>query len=266
MKKEIVLSFILLIFVTSFVCASEFPAYTDKYVNDFAKVLSADQASQLRNIFSDVEQNTTAEVVFVSVSTTEPYVPEEYRTKLFAQWGVGKADKDNGLLVLYAVKEKRIEVEVGYGLEGILPDSKVGRMLDAFYVPLRDQNKTTEGIISFSEEVSKVLKENADEIRSGQGNSGSGSDGFTTFLIVLVFILVWVILLIAIYFAKRKQLKSEKKYRKYSNSKLFWLIVFSQMFRGSGSGSSGGGFSGGGFGGGGGGFGGGGSGGGGAGR
>lgn len=155
-----------LLFLIPLAFAAEFPAPTDKYVNDFAHVFSPEDVQQLRILLNQVEKDTTAEIVVVTVNTTSPYVPSEYRTKLFAEWGVGKEDKDNGLLILYAVTEKRIEVETGYGFEGILPDSKVGRILDEYYVPLRDNGDPIAGVVAATNAYAQVAEENAEELQS----------------------------------------------------------------------------------------------------
>jgi len=233
--------------------SAQLPHYTDKYVNDFAGIFSVQEKAELRSILSDVEANTTAEVVVVTVNTTAPYAPAEYRTKLFNEWGIGKADVDNGLLILYAVTEHRIEVEVGYGLEGVLPDSKVGRMLDGYYVPLRDSNQTTTGIIEFTKAVAALLNENRDEILSHSTSTPSLNEFLSWFFIPIIIGIIFIVFIIIV--VSRNMRKKGKKGR------------FGGWWFGGGLGGGrfgGGGFGGGGFGGGG--FGGGGSGGGGAGR
>jgi uncharacterized protein len=175
------------------VLAQSFPSRIDNYVNDFAGLLDQSQTTELRSLLSDVEQQTTAEIVVVIVNATYPETPSAYRTILFNEWGVGKADKDNGLLILYAVQEHRIEVEVGYGLEGILPDSKVGRILDEQYVPKRDAGNVTEGIVAATTALAQVVMDNAEEVRSGQTSAPVSIDMFFVlfpFLIMFGFIYV----------------------------------------------------------------------------
>jgi uncharacterized protein len=248
MKKAAFLLILLLPLISA-----QLPHYTDKYVDDFAGIFSAQEKTELRSILSDAEANTTSEVVVVTVNTTAPYAPSEYRTRLFNEWGVGKADVDNGLLILYAVAEHRIEVEVGYGLEGVLPDSKVGRMLDDYYVPLRDANQTTTGIIEFTKAVAALLNENRDEILSHK--SGYSMPSLTEFLAWFIIpIIIGIIFIVFVIIAVNKNKRRKGKKGRFSG---WWF----------GGGLGGGRFGGGGGGGfGGGGFGGGGSGGGGAGR
>ena len=157
MKKLFIL--IILLIITN-VNAQEFPNPYDDNVNDFAKIFNQDEISELKTILSKVEQNTTAEVVIVTIQTSRPLIPSQYRTELFNKWKIGNEEKDNGLLILYSLEENRIEVETGYGLEGILPDSKLGRLLDENYVPYRDKKQVNQGIILFAKEIAKIITEN----------------------------------------------------------------------------------------------------------
>jgi uncharacterized protein len=164
MKTRFLLPFVLLLCLSQVfiqaACAQQFPDYQDTYVNDFAHVFGPEQVSHLRSILSLVRGNTTAEVVVVTVDTVAPLEPSQYATELFTRWGVGKEKDDNGLLILYAKEENRIWVTTGYGMEGLLPDSRIGRMLDDYYVPERDAGNVTIGIVRFTDEVSALIMEN----------------------------------------------------------------------------------------------------------
>lgn len=269
-----------LFFLSISVSAQTFPQPQDKYVNDFAGFLDAASVSQLRSLLSAVEQNTTAEVVVVTVPTTEPETPSQYRTELFNNWHIGKAANDNGLLILYAVKEKRIEVEVGYGLEGILPDSKVGNILDEFYVPYRDSNRTVLGIVLATQEFARVINANADEVRAGNAGRSIIQNGDIIyflldnfpFIIIIFFVLIPIILSSSLIAPKCKKCGKRMKYVRFEDGYEVYRCEnghelkrkksrYGGVFVAGGFGGGGGGFGGGG-----GGFGGGGSGGGGAGR
>ena len=214
MKKKLVLVFGILLacFVLALVSAQDLPDYQDKYVNDFAGVFSQQQVSELRAILSEVEKNTTAEV---SVATIQECVmtPSEYTNELFNKWGIGKKEKDNGLLILYCKTENKIWVETGYGLEGILPDSKLGRMLDDYYVPSRDSGKVPEGIILFTDEVAKVIKDNSEEVIAGKAG-GTQKSLFWIFLIPVIFILLVIFLIF--YLKKATKEKSKSQIIKYA--------------------------------------------------
>jgi uncharacterized protein len=257
MKKEFVLlgfAFILLFSLVGVYSLEGFPSAKNKYVNDFASVLTTEQQGQLISLFGGVEADTTAQVVFVSLNSINGSDISQYATELGQSWGVGQSDVDNGIVILYVLDIKKIYVAIGYGVEGILPDSKVGRLLDENYVPLRDAGNLSLGIVSFSEQIAQVLEDNKEEIKSGKASGNSKSNVDWTYII---FIIIWILIIVM---AMKRRYKDSRKNK--NKSSFPWWILFFLPSRSSGSGS---GFSGG-FGGGGGGFGGGGFGGGGAGR
>ncbi len=237
--RKLILSILVIIFVSlTFIHAEELPLQKYPYVNDFAGILNISGVEGLRGALQSLEQSTTAQVFVVTVNTTAPDVPSEYRTKLFKAWSVGQKEKDNGLLIVYAVSEKRIEVEVGYGLEGILPDSKVGRMLDEIYVPLRDKGKVEEGIFSFSEAIVKIIMENADEVRAGKTSPKTEPIAY------IVFFVIFIVVIIIIMNAASQTRSFKGKQRESGFWWILWAILASSGGRG-GGGSGGGGFSGG---------------------
>ncbi len=137
MKRWLLLtSLLLLLALAGSVWASEptFPV-AEGWVNDFAGVLSPAQSNQLYLLLDRLETDTGVEVALVTVDTTAPLTPFSYGVRLFEAWGIGKQGIDNGLLVLLAMEEREIRVEVGYGLEHVLTDSRVGAMLDEHAVP-----------------------------------------------------------------------------------------------------------------------------------
>jgi uncharacterized protein len=239
--------------------ADTIPAYTDKYVNDFAKIFTEGEILDLRILLSELDQNTTAEVVVVTSSECGLDY-DSYAMQIVDKWKIGKADKDNGLLILYCVDMKKIVVKTGYGLEGILPDSKVGRLLDDYYFPLRDLNQTKDGIISVTEQYAQVIYDNKAEVISGQAGSMSANPLGIVISVIVIFLLFGLIL----YFVSKRDKKKGfgDFWTFFFVDFLVRMIIYSIVFGGRGK-SSGQGFGGGGFSGGGG-FGGGGFGGGGA--
>ena len=190
MKKLLILLILAILLIN--VNAQEFPNYYDKYINDFAHLFNNQETEDLRSTLYVLDQNTTVEVVVVTINSTIPLTPAEYKTKLFNLWHIGKKNKDNGLLILYSLKENRIEVETGYGLEGILPDSKLGRMLDEFYVPYRDKKQVAQGIILFTKEIAKVIQENELEVYSGKNKGSILFDIFFS-LFPLIFFIIFIL-------------------------------------------------------------------------
>ncbi|MCS7208488.1 MAG: TPM domain-containing protein [Fimbriimonadales bacterium] len=105
------------------------------WVVDMAGVLDAPRKAQLNRLISMLERETGAEIAVVILRRTQGATPKEYATELFNRWGVGKRGADNGVLMLVALGDRRVEVETGYGMEAILPDAVVGAILDTEVVP-----------------------------------------------------------------------------------------------------------------------------------
>ncbi len=181
-------SFILFcILLSSFALA--IPNYEDRYVNDFESILLTDDIYTLNQIYSIIEENTTAQVVFVSVNNTEGYDISQYAVMIGEDWGVGQSEKDNGVVILYVAETGKIWVSVGYGVEGILPDSKIGRLLDENYVPYRDSGEVSEGIVQFSFAIAEEMLLNANELISGRKEDNS----WIVFLIILIIIFIIIV-------------------------------------------------------------------------
>jgi uncharacterized protein len=130
----------ILLFLASWLIAAQnpllaqFPAQTG-YVNDFASVLDDAAEAYLETFLGTLERDTSAEVVVVTVASLEGMTIEEYANKLFADWGIGKALQDNGVLLLVAPRERAVRIEVGYGLEPILPDGLAGEIIRTEILP-----------------------------------------------------------------------------------------------------------------------------------
>ena len=120
-------------------CAEEGDKYPQPtkafYVNDFANVLSPETEQIILNKGAALAEKTKAQIVVLTVENLDGDTIEEYGLNLGREWGIGDEEDNTGVLLLLAVEERETRIEVGYGLEGRLPDSKVGRFLDSYAVP-----------------------------------------------------------------------------------------------------------------------------------
>jgi uncharacterized protein len=220
------------------------------YVNDFAHVLSPETAAELNDVGQQIDQKAKAQIAVVTINSLDGRDIESYAVDLLKQWGIGNKSTNRGVLILIAVKDHRYRTEVGYGLEPILPDGKVGGFWREV-VPLLKQGDYDPAIKQNTERVASVIAEDAGVQLTG-ATAGSTerppprpSAGISLGGVVILIILVIIVLATPL------------------RSVLFWWLLMGGGGRGGGWG--GGGFGGGGGGGGGfGGFGGGSSGGGGA--
>jgi uncharacterized protein len=122
-----------------------YPSYTG-YVNDYAGVLDSSWKSRIEELISNVESTTTCEIAVAVVKSLEGVTIEEYAVKLFEKWGVGKKKEDNGVLLLVAIDDHKLRIEVGYGLEGTITDLEAGNIINDVIVPKFKQNDYNTGI------------------------------------------------------------------------------------------------------------------------
>lgn len=115
-------------------------------INDFARALSAQDQAGLEDISKDLKAATGAELVFVIMPEIAPYDDFTYALALFGAWKIGEKGKNNGLLVFLTLKERKVRILPGYGLEGILPDGKLGRFRDEYLLPDLKQNQIGAGL------------------------------------------------------------------------------------------------------------------------
>ena len=202
----------------------------------------------------EVLEKTGASLVVATFKTTGGRDIESFATELFQAWGIGKKGEDRGLLMLIALKERRFRLETGYGLEGILPDGKLGRIRDAYFLPYFKKGLFGPGFANGMAAIAAVIAQDAGVELTGAiqpkaaGRSNKAGLGGAGFFLVMV---IWFVM----------SMVARSRNRGRGGGSL-WLLPFLLLGGGSGRPPGGGGF--GGFGGGFGGFGGGMSGGGGA--
>ncbi len=118
------------------------------WVTDMANILSDRTEVELNRFITDLEATNGTEIAVVTVPETAPAgSPKAFTTKLFNYWGIGKAEEDNGILFLISVGDRRVEIETGYGIEGILPDAKVGNIIDSTITPQFKQSNFDRGTL-----------------------------------------------------------------------------------------------------------------------
>lgn len=116
------------------------------YVNDYAGVLTEETKNYIIKTNAELQQKTGAQIVVVTIKNLENISIEEYATTLFRNFGIGDAQKNNGVLLLCSTGDRKFRIEVGYGLEGTLTDGKTGRIQDTYIIPYLKNNNYNDGI------------------------------------------------------------------------------------------------------------------------
>jgi uncharacterized protein len=206
------------------------PSHTG-YVTDSAEILSQADESAIIGIAEELERKTTAQLAVVTVKTTQPETIEGYAVRLFERWGIGQKGKDNGVLLLIASDDRKVRIETGYGIEGILPDATCKMIIEEGIIPYFKRGEYSQGILSgASVIVAGVAKEYGVEISGSRAvMPPKDKPNSISFILTLLFAIPLVI---------TQMFGVSGRRRRYSSG--FW---------GLGSGFSGGGGFGGGFGG-----------------
>jgi len=129
-------------------------------VNDFAELLDAPSRAALEQRLQDVETRTSSEIAVATVKSLEGMSIEEYANRLFKEWGVGQEKTDNGVLILVAPNEREMRIEVGYGLEGVLPDGLAGEIRDQQFLPRFRDNDYAGGITAGVGRIADIVERN----------------------------------------------------------------------------------------------------------
>jgi len=187
---------VLFCFLPLFCFAENIPK-PEGWVNDFAGVISPEYKEKINAIISELEQKTGSEIAVVTIESIVPYDEKEYARLLFDNWKIGKKGKDNGVLILLAVKERRWRIETGYGLEGILPDGLCGEIGRNYMVPYFKNGQYDYGLYQGVLGVVSVIKGESNLLVPATRNR-SGSRPADTFLSILIRYFIFIFLLLAL--------------------------------------------------------------------
>lgn len=151
----------MLIFLTLWVSVSaqpDVPEHAGVWVHDEARVLSSAAKGQLEAILKTERDSTSNQIAVLIVPSLNGQPLEEYALKVAETWGIGKKSKDNGVLLLIAIQERQVRVEVGLGLEGVLTDAMSRRITRNEIVPAFRQGNYDGGVIAGVQSVIQVIK------------------------------------------------------------------------------------------------------------
>jgi uncharacterized protein len=155
-------------------------------VTDLADVIDAGTEAQIAARLDQLERQTSSEVAVVTVPSLEGVPVDDYAVRLFKEWGIGQAKQDNGVLVLVAPSEREMRIEVGYGLEGILPDGLAGQIIREQFIPrFRDNDYNggiRDGVARVVDIVEKQQVLTAEELAAF--NDQSGADDIPVWIII----------------------------------------------------------------------------------
>ena len=162
MKSYIYITLVMLFFkhhVLSYTVDS-MPKPTDRgsYIANPDGVLKASTVNELNSLTSLLEKETTVELAVAVVDSIGDEVPKSFVTALFRKWGIGKKDKNNGLLILVVMDQRRFEIEVGYGLEGTVTDAKASQIIRHHMIPTIRKNGVDPAVLIGAKKLSNLVR------------------------------------------------------------------------------------------------------------
>lgn len=134
-----------------------FPELSGRVV-DSANILSNNEKIELTTLLENHEKETSNQVVIVTLFSLNEYDIADYGYQLGRHWGIGQKDKNNGVLLIVSMEEKKIRIEVGYGLEGALTDKTAHEIIEYIIKPKFRQSNFYEGISSGTQAIIKAIK------------------------------------------------------------------------------------------------------------
>ncbi|MFC5463391.1 TPM domain-containing protein [Lederbergia graminis] len=189
--------FCLLFIPIQFVSAASIPTPVgDIYVQDFANVLSTAEEQELIELGIYLDDHTGAQIAVLTVDSLDGIPVEQYAVQALREYGLGDANKNNGILLLLSIQDRKIFIEVGYGLEGRLPDGKVGSIIDSYALPSLDEGNIPHALTNtykklfneVAEEYQLDKQANAEGYVYGANPENEGPSLFTTIIIAVIII------------------------------------------------------------------------------
>jgi uncharacterized protein len=193
--KQFIIYILLVVAALAGVQAQDIPPRPDppKLVNDLANQLNASEKAQLEQKLVAYNDSTSSQIVIVTVPTLGDYPIADYAFKLGTTWGVGQKGKNNGIVLLWAPKERKVFIATGYGLEGAIPDAIAKRIVSQVITPQFKAGQFYQGL---SDGVDMIFKYATGEYKADPKQDSGGGDGSMSPLLIVLIIFVIIVIFI----------------------------------------------------------------------
>lgn len=186
MKKLIILFLLTLSY--SFGFAQDFPAKPNTLVNDYTNTLTSAQVQQLERKLVAFDDSTSNQIAVVIIKSVGDYDINEYALELGRKWGIGTGKKNNGVVLLIAMGDRKMSIQTGYGLEGALPDVYTKRIIENDIKPYFKDKDYYSGIEAGTNSIISLIKGEYknDNPKAKSKGGGKGSAGFIVIIIIVI--------------------------------------------------------------------------------
>ena len=152
-----IINILIVLLIIFQVQATDVPYLTGR-VNDYAGVLTPETIKSLSNTLKNHQENFGNQIVVLTVATLNGENIEDYANNVFNEWKIGQKGKDNGILVVVAPNERQVRIEVGYGLEGTIPDAIASQLIRNVMVPQFKAGNFDNGISECTKMLVKIIE------------------------------------------------------------------------------------------------------------
>ena len=238
MFKKIILFFSLVLCAFA-VFAQDFPERSNTLVTDYTNTLSADDKQRLESKLKAFNDSTSTQIAIVMIRSIGGYDVNEYGAALGRKWGIGQKGKNNGVLILVAINDRKLTIQTGFGAEGALPDivTQEIRVND-----INPRFKAGDYYGGLNAGVDQIIKYTKGEYKADKKPQAKHSGGGGSVLIIIIIVIVILVLI----FRNRGGGGGRQIIGSRGGASPFWWFLAGNMLGGGGRGSDWGGFSGGG--------------------
>jgi uncharacterized protein len=208
--------------------AQKFPEKPDRLVNDYTQTLSADEVNALEQKLVAFDDSTSTQIAVVLINDLEGYDVADYAVRLAEQWGIGQAKKNNGIILLASLGDRKVTIQTGYGVEGALPDAIARRIIENAIKPNFKRGNYYQGLDEATNNIIAYTK--------GEYKADTPEDKVKGLSMKILFI-IFITFIIIMAIAKRGGGGGQVIGGRGASSPFWWLLM---------SGNGGGGFGGGG--------------------
>ncbi|WP_347157504.1 TPM domain-containing protein [Pontibacter chitinilyticus] len=192
MKHSLFLLYFCLLSILAFGQSSDFPPRPNppRLVNDLADMLSPEEEQALEQKLVNYNDTTSTQIAIVTITSIGGYDVDQYAAELGQQWGIGGKKNSNGILILVAKNERKVSLQTGYGMEGVIPDAIAKRITEYTIRPAFKQGQYYQGLnAATSEIIQRASGEYEADARANNDGEGGGSI-FPIIIIVLIVVFI----------------------------------------------------------------------------
>ena len=186
--KKFIFLFLLIYSTVAF--GQDFPAMSNRLVNDYAGVLSNQQVQQLEQKLVAFDDSTSTQIAVVLLKSLGGYDVADYAVRLAQQWGIGGKEHNNGILLLASIDDRRVTIQTGYGVEGAVPDAIAFRIINDDIKPAFARQNYFVGLNNATNSLMDYTKGEYKAKRKKDGNKGGVPTGLIFIIFIILFLLI----------------------------------------------------------------------------